>query len=277
MILSASRVRALLDRHGLEPRRSMGQNFMVDQNTIDRITALSEVGPGDRVVEIGPGLGALTCALAATGADVTAIEADRSILPVLHEVLGDAGLVDRVQVIHADATAIDWASEFNEPDATLHVVANLPYNIATGLVCDLLADVPAIATMTVLVQAEVAERMTAAPHSRQIGAVTLKVAHWSDARIVARVPPTVFVPQPRVESAVVRLVRHNRQPTDVPLDTLWMLVRAGYAQRRKMLRRSLTELVDDATFVTAGVDPTARPEHLTLSEWYDLTRAMVQR
>jgi len=272
--MSAGAVRALLERHGLEPRRSMGQNFMVDRNTIERIAAESHVGPGDRVVEIGPGLGALTTALAGTGADITAIEADRAILPVLDDVLNTAGVADRVRVIHADAATVDWSDVIG--DAPCHLVANLPYNIATGLVCDMLADVAQIMTMTVLVQAEVAERMTAHPHTRQIGAVTLKVAHRADARIVMRVPPTVFVPRPRVDSAVVHLVRHHRQPADVDEAVLWDLVRTAYAQRRKMLRRSLAGVADITTIGAAGIDPTARPEHLNLDAWYCLAREVAR-
>jgi 16S rRNA (adenine1518-N6/adenine1519-N6)-dimethyltransferase len=266
---SRSRIHQLLTDDGLAPRRDLGQNFVADPNTVRRIAMLARVGPGDHVVEIGAGLGSLTLALADTGAEVTAVEVDRGIVRVLRDVVGDR---ENVRVVEADATAADWDEILaGAPSWTL--VANLPYNVATPLVCDLLDGVPAITSMLVMVQREVAERFAAGPGSKQYGAVSVKVAYWAAAGVVATVPASVFVPRPNVESALVRIDR--RPPPDVPPAPLFDLVRRAFGQRRKMLRRSLQGAVAAAQFEQAGVAPEARPEQLGLDEWCRLTRAVL--
>ena len=257
-------MRELLAEHDLAPSRALGQNFVADPNTVRRIAALAEVGPGDRVVEVGAGLGSLTLALAETGAEVTAIETDRHLLPVLEQVVEHAG----VRVVHGDARRLDWDALLAASDRW-HLVANLPYNIATPLVLDLLEGAPAIERMLVMVQREVGERLAARVGDAGYGIPSVKVAWWADARVVGRVPATVFVPQPRVESALVRLVRHESPPVgvDAARATVFRLVDAGFGQRRKMLRRSLAGLVDSAGFVAAGVRPEARAEELGLADW----------
>lgn len=270
MTHSRTRIHELLGE-SLAPRRDLGQNFVADPNTVRRIATLAGVGPGDHVVEIGAGLGSLTLALAETGAQVIAVEVDRGLVPVLREVVaGHPG----VTVLHADATALDWAALLaDQPSWTL--VANLPYNIATPLVADLLDEVPAITRMLVMVQKEVAQRLAAPPGSKQYGAVSVKVAYWGSARMVGDVPASVFVPRPNVESALVRIDRGAPPEgfTDADRLRLFDLVRAGFGQRRKMLRRSLGERVTPAQFASAGVAPEARPEQLGLAEWVALTRA----
>jgi 16S rRNA (adenine1518-N6/adenine1519-N6)-dimethyltransferase len=265
---SRTRIGELLGSGSLAPRRDLGQNFVADPNTVRRIAALAEVGPGDRVVEIGAGLGSLTLALAETGAEVTAIEVDRGLVAVLREVV--AGL-DDVTVVEADAMRLDWTSSLAPHDGWT-LVANLPYNVATPLVCDLLDEVPAISSMLVMVQREVAERLAAGPGSKQYGAVSVKVAYWADARVVGRVPATVFVPRPNVESALVRIDRH--QPPDVDPSVLFGLVRDAFGHRRKMLRRSLADRVTPAQFEIAGVSPEDRPERLGVDDWVRLADAV---
>lgn len=267
MTHSPAAVRRLLDDHGLAARRDLGQNFVADPNTVRKIAALAGVGPGDRVVEIGAGLGSLTLALAETGAAVTAIEVDRGLTVALGEIVGELANVD---VVSADVMTIDWHELL--AGAPHVVVANLPYNIATPLVCDLLDDVPAVERLVVMVQREVAERLAAAPGSGAYGAVSVKVAYWAAARIVAHVPAAVFVPRPRVESAVVDIVR--RPPPDVDPEHLFAVVRTGFGQRRKMLRRSLAAIAGPEQFAAAGVDPTARPETLDLAAWCRLAVAI---
>ena len=261
MTHSRGRIRELLDSESLAPRRDLGQNFVADPNTVRRIAALAEVGEGDRVVEIGAGLGSLTLALADTGADVLAVEVDRGIVPVLREVVAER---PNVSVVEADATSLDW-TELLAGEDRWTLVANLPYNVATPLVCDLLDDVPAITSMLVMVQKEVAERFAAGPGSKQYGAVSVKVAYWATARVVATVPPSVFVPRPNVDSALVRIDRHT--PPDVAPGPLFELVRTAFQQRRKMLRRSLASVVTAEQFERAGVAPEARPEQLGLDDW----------
>lgn len=274
MTLSRRQVRELLDELGLAPSRALGQNFVADPNTVRRIARLAGVGPGDRVVEIGPGLGSLTLALVETGAEVTAVELDRHLLPALRRVVDPHG----VRIVHGDALALDWDELLGDGDADRPwvLVANLPYNVATPLVLQLLERVPAITTMLVMVQREVAERLAARPGDPAYGIPSVKVAYWADAEVVGRVPPTVFVPQPRVESALVRLRRLPAPRVGADPHRLFRLVEAAFAQRRKMLRRSLAGLVDAAAFARAGVPPEARPEQLDLTDWDRLVRAVWQ-
>jgi 16S rRNA (adenine1518-N6/adenine1519-N6)-dimethyltransferase len=272
--LSPRQVRDLLDRHGLSPSRALGQNFVSDPNTVRRIARLAEVGEGDRVVEIGPGLGSLTLALVEAGADVTAVELDRHLLAPLREVVEPHG----VRVVHGDAMSLNWddvlgGSGGPPADRSWALVANLPYNVATPLVLDLLAGVPAIGRMLVMVQREVGERLAARPGDKAYGIPSVKVAYRADAELVGRVPPTVFIPPPRVESALVRLRRLPAPRVDADPDRLFRLVEAGFGQRRKMLRRSLAGLVDPAAFAEAGVRPEARAEELDLDAWARLARA----
>jgi 16S rRNA (adenine1518-N6/adenine1519-N6)-dimethyltransferase len=259
--LNRAQVTDLLARVGRHPSRSLGQNFVVDPNTVRRIARLAEVGPGDRVVEIGAGLGSLTLALAETGAEVTAVEIDRHLVPLLREQVEPVG----VRVVEADAMALDWTDLLGDGPWTL--VANLPYNVATPLVADLLDGVPAIRRMLVMVQREVAERMAASAGDDAYGAVSVKVAYWAEAKVVGLVPASVFLPRPNVESALVSIVRRSTPATDVAPERLFPLVRAGFGQRRKMLRRSLAGLVPPEAFVAAGVRPEARAEELAVEEW----------
>jgi 16S rRNA (adenine1518-N6/adenine1519-N6)-dimethyltransferase len=269
--LSPRQVRDLLAEHGLSPSRALGQNFVADPNTVRRIARLAGVGPGDRVVEIGPGLGSLTLALVETGASVTAVELDRHLLPALRSVVEPHG----VRVVHGDAMRLDWDALLGpQADRPWVLVANLPYNVATPLVLDLLAGVPAIGRMLVMVQREVGERLAAGPGDKSYGIPSVKVAYRADAEVVGRVPPTVFIPPPRVESALVRITRLASPRVDVDPDVLFRLVEAGFGQRRKMLRRSLAGLVDAAAFERAGVRPDARAEELDLPAWASLARTV---
>ncbi len=205
MTLSPTAVRELLAGHGLQPSRALGQNFVADPNTVRRIARLAEVGPGDRVVEIGAGLGSLTLALAETGAEVTAVETDRHLVPILRTVVE----ATEATVVHADALTLDWDDLLGpvDPARPWVLVANLPYNIATLLVLDLLAGVPQIDRMLVMVQLEVGERLAATPGDKSYGIPSVKVAWWAGAQVVGKVPPTVFVPPPRVDSALVEIRR----------------------------------------------------------------------
>lgn len=264
MTLTRRRLAELLSEHGLAPSRALGQNFVADPNTVRRIARLAGVGAGDHVVEIGAGLGSLTLALAETGADVTAIETDRHLLPVLEDVLG--GAERPVRLVHADALHVDWPPLLAGAERWT-LVANLPYNIATPLVLDLLDGVPAIERMLVMVQAEVGERLAAGVGDAAYGIPSVKVAYWATARVVGRVSPEVFLPRPRVGSALVEIVRRPAPAVDTDPERLFALVRAGFGQRRKMLRRSLAGLVDAEAFDAAGVRPEARAEELGLEDW----------
>lgn len=268
MTHSPTAIRALLASHGLEPSRALGQNFVADPNTVRRIARLAAVGPGDRVVEIGAGLGSLTLALCEVGAEVTAVELDRHLLPILREVAEPAGAT----VVAGDAMALDWDEVLGPPDPERPwvLVANLPYNIATPLVLDLLEGVPQIERMLVMVQLEVGERLAAHPGSRTYGIPSVKLAWWADAQVVGKVPPTVFVPPPRVESGLVDIRRKQPPADEATRAVAFRLIEAGFQQRRKMLRRSLAGVVDPAGFEAAGIRPEARAEELALEDWLRL-------
>lgn len=268
MTLSVREITDALAAAGLEPTYSLGQNFMVDANTVRRIVRLADIGPADRVLEVGAGLGSLTVALADTGASVTAVEIDRALIPILdHHVAGSG-----VRVVTADAMSLDWDELLgtDESEGGWVLVANLPYNIGTPLVADLLDEVPAIERMLVLVQLEVAERLTAPAGHKARGALSVKVEHHAVARIVGRVPNTVFYPRPKVESGLVELRRRPAPGSAVDPELLFGLVGRAFGQRRKMVRASLSGLIDADGFAAAGVDPTARPQTLELGAWYRL-------
>jgi 16S rRNA (adenine1518-N6/adenine1519-N6)-dimethyltransferase len=271
-LLTPASVRALLAEHGLRPSRRRGQHFLADPNTARRIVRLGGVDAGDRVLEIGAGLGSLTLALRERGCAVLALESDRKLVTVLErEVADDAD----VRVVAGDALAVDY-------DALLGAgpwscVSNLPYNVATPVVIRLLEEVPAVTSGLVMVQREVAERLVAAPGSAAYGAPSVKVAYYAEAKIVGMVPRAVFVPVPKVDSALVELVRRDTPPVDVPSrERLFQLVRAGFAHRRKMLRRTLRPVLGEhaeRALSDAGIDPRARAESLGLDEWAALARA----
>jgi 16S rRNA (adenine1518-N6/adenine1519-N6)-dimethyltransferase len=227
------------------------------------------VGPGDHVVEVGAGLGALTLALAETGAAVTTIEADRHLVPALEEVLADTS----VRLVPADVRQVDWDDVLDGSDQWV-LVANLPYNLATPIVLDVLADVPRVRRLLVMVQREVGERLAAPPGSKTYGIPSVLVALRAHAEVVGRVSPEVFLPRPKVESALVRIERRTEPPTDADPVLLTELVRQAFGNRRKMLRRSLDGRVSNDQFERAGVAPDARPEQLDVVAWGRLTEAV---
>jgi 16S rRNA (adenine1518-N6/adenine1519-N6)-dimethyltransferase len=267
---SRASINDLLADNGLAPRRELGQNFVTDPNTVRRIARLAEVGPDDHIVEIGAGLGSLTMALAETGADIIAVEVDRGVVPVLREVTADLA---NVRVVEGDAMRLDWDELLAGHDRWV-LVANLPYNVATPLVCDLLDGVPAIDRMLVMVQREVAERFCAAARTDAYGAVSVKIAYWATARIAGLVPASVFVPRPNVESALADIRRRAAPAVDAPRELMFSLLRTAFGQRRKMLRRSLSGVVAAEVFETAGIDAQRRPEELDIDEWGALASAV---
>lgn len=264
MTHSPQDISRLLERHGLAPRRAFGQNFVADANTVRRIASLAGVGPGDHVLEIGAGLGSLTLALAETGATIVAVEIDNGVVVALRDVVAHLA---NVEVMHADATALDWTA-LAARSPRWHVVANLPYNIATPLVADILDGVPAVEHMLVMVQREVADRFVAGVGSDAYGAVSVKIAYWATARIVGDVPASVFIPRPNVMSALVDIRRRPAPAVaDVQPKALFALVRKGFAQRRKMLRRALAGVVTAEDFAQAGIAPESRAEELDVHDW----------
>ena len=250
----------LLDRHGIRLRRALGQHFLVDPNLVRKIVREAGVEPGDRVLEIGTGAGTLTRGLAAAGAAVVTYEIDDRLRPVLDEVLaGVAG----VEVRFADAAALparDLAG------AATTVVANLPYNVGTPLLLDLLREAPGVEHFVVMLQREAVERLAAAPGSRVYGLPSVVAQLYGEVRVAFRVPAKVFFPEPPVESAVAVIRRTAADPLAA---AAVRLAAAGFGQRRKMLRRSLRAALDDpgAVLAAAGIDPTRRAEDLAPEEY----------
>jgi 16S rRNA (adenine1518-N6/adenine1519-N6)-dimethyltransferase len=261
---------ALLEEHGLKPSRALGQNFVVDANTVRRIARLAQVGPSDLVLEIGAGLGSLTLALVETGAEVHAMEIDKYLLAPLRSVVSPLG----VEVHHANALDADYNAILAGRPAV--VVANLPYNVATPLVLHLLEAEPLITRMLVMVQKEVGERFAAHAGDEAYGAASLRVQYFADAQVIGKVGPNVFVPKPNVDSALVSIVRRSSPRVDPALvseEALFEVIRTSFAQRRKMLRRSLAAWASEGVFERADIAATRRPEELTLEEFARLAAA----
>ena len=248
-------IKALLEAHGIRPRRSLGQNFLADPNLVDRIVRTGNIGEDDQVVEVGAGTGTLTRGLAATGATVVAYEIDKRLLPVLHEVLAGTDVDLRAD----DVMATDLTTALGPGQWTM--VANLPYNVGTPLVLDVLRRVPAIERLVVMVQREVADRLIAGPGSRAYGVPSIVASLHALTRLEFTVPPSVFYPAPEVESAVVSMERVKASPLS---ESAIELAGVVFRQRRKMMRRSLSTVVDDAAGVlaAAGIEETSRPEDL---------------
>ena len=274
MTFTRTEVSALLNNYGLAPRRAFGQNFVVDPNTVRKIARLADVREGDFVLEIGAGLGSLTLALAETGAEIVAVEIDNGLVEVLRE---NTASLPNVEIIHGDAMQLDWNPLLTK-SKHWHVVANLPYNLATPIIADILDGLSQVDHLLVMVQSEVADRLVAQVGSGAYGAVSVKIDYWATAKIVGAVPATVFFPQPRVESALVDIRRRDEPGVaQVVSGELFALVRAGFAKRRKMLRRALADTATAQDFITAHVNPESRAEELDLAAWGRLCKAIGSR
>ena len=274
MTFSRTEISELLTKHGLAPRRAFGQNFVADANTVRKIARLADCHAGDFILEIGAGLGSLTLALAETGSHIVAVEIDNGLVDVLRE---NTASLPNVEIIHGDAMQLDWQPLLSK-SKHWHVVANLPYNLATPIVADILDGLSQVDHLLVMVQSEVADRLVAQVGSDAYGAVSVKINYWATAKIVGAVSASVFFPQPRVESALVD-IRRRTEPgvTDVEASELFALVRTGFAKRRKMLRRALAEVALPADFESAGVNPESRAEELDLAAWGRLCKVIKSR
>src|SRR3954471_387335 len=267
--------RALLEAHGVEPSKALGQHFLIDPNLASAIAADTGAGPGDAVVEIGAGLGALTIALAERGAErVLAIEFDRALVPALRSVVADH---PRIEVLPADATKVDWGAVLD--DGPWIGCGNLPYNVGTAIVLSLLERAPMVRRLVVMVQREVAERLVAAPTATResYGPTSLRVAYHADVTVVRQVPASVFWPRPSVASAIVRMERRDQPPVAVHPAALWLVVDEAFAQRRKAMRGALRRLGaedPDAVLRSAGVDPAARAEELDLAAFARIAESL---
>lgn len=265
----------LLRKHGLAPRKSWGQNFLHDRSIHAHIVRASGAAPGSRVVEIGAGLGTLTCHLLATGAEVWAIERDRDLCVVLREELGH---LDTFRLYEADAVKFDYARASDEEQARPSIVGNLPYQLTGPLLFKLLNHDKVTGPWVVMVQREVADRLCSPPGNKQYGGLTAAMSRVRAVRKVCEVGPGSFIPPPRVSSAVVRLDPLEDVRGEVGDPTAYLdLVRKAFQQRRKTLLNSLSVLgpkdLVRAWCERAGVDPSLRPERLGPEEFAALARA----
>ena len=274
-LLGAADVRALAERLGIRPTKQLGQNFVIDANTVRRIVRLADVGPGSAVLEVGPGMGSLTLGLLASGASVMAVEID----PVLAAALPDTVAqhrpqdADRLTVIEADAMRV---TELPGDPAAL--VANLPYNVAVPIVLHLLQAFPSLDRGLVMVQSEVADRLVARPGSRTYGVPSVKLAWFATAERAGAVPPSVFWPAPRVDSGLVAFTRHAPPASTASREAVFACVDAAFGQRRKTLRAALagwagSPVEAERVLVAAGVDPTARGEALDIAAFARIASA----
>jgi len=281
-------ISALLRRHNLHPRKRFGQNFLVDANTLAKIVDAAKVGPGDQVLEIGAGLGVLTQALAnAVGTDgqVVTVEVDRDLLPALTETVAD---MSQVKIVSGDALALEWpafaAQHFAhamQPHG-IKAVANIPYNITSPLLTGLLDEKSLFGVVVLLVQKEVAQRLSAPPASSDYGALSVFAQFHAQVETVGIVSRRVFLPAPDVDSAIVRLTPHAVPPMDVADEAqFFAVVRAAFGQRRKALPNALSgdpalgwtrEHAGEA-LAQAGIDPQRRGETLSLGEFTALAQA----
>jgi 16S rRNA (adenine1518-N6/adenine1519-N6)-dimethyltransferase len=268
--------RALLERYDLRAKKSWGQNFLADEQALEAIARLAVEAPGERVVELGAGLGHLTARLVARGARVVAVERDRDMARVLRGELGDA-----ITLLEADAARLDFAALAAGGTAPrVAVVGNLPYHLTSPILFSLLDQAEHVSRAVFLVQREVAERLAAAPGTKDWGLLSVLLQHRADVTLERRVPARAFVPPPRVESAVLRI--RFRPPALEPRDPqrFRRLVKAGFAQRRKVLENAIgaaglapRELVARA-LASAGVDGRRRGETLSVEEWVRLEREL---
>ncbi|MCA1782897.1 MAG: 16S rRNA (adenine(1518)-N(6)/adenine(1519)-N(6))-dimethyltransferase RsmA [Intrasporangiaceae bacterium] len=279
-MLSAREIRARAAALGMRPTKQLGQNFVIDPNTVHRIVRLAEVGADDVVVEIGPGLGSLTLALLPEVQRVVAVEVDPALAGALPGTVAEhaPAYADRLEVVHADALAV---TDLPGPAPTA-LVANLPYNVSVPVVLRFLERFPGIRTMLVMVQLEVAQRLAAGPGSKIYGVPSLKAAWYAQVRLVGTVPRTVFWPVPNVDSGLVRLDRREPPRRDVARKDVFACVDAAFAQRRKMLRSALSgwagsAAAAEAALVEAGISPQERGEQLTIADFAAIAHSRTGR
>ena len=272
MVVGKSDLKDMMEKHDLRPSKSLGQNFVVDPNTILKIIRAANIEKGEQILEIGPGLGSLTSQLSATS-KVVAIELDRYLIPALEEVLNHFGKRENVEIVQEDAMKIDWQEFFTQRQGVWKMVANLPYNIATPLLVTLLENAPEIQAIYVMVQLEVGERFAASPRSKAYGIPSVKAQYWAETKVLGKVSPNVFLPVPKVDSAILQIIR-KPSPSEVNYANFSRLIQTAFQHRRKMIRKSLNTLVPLANFSIAELSPQARPEELSVTDWVKLAKTL---
>jgi len=276
-IATPVRTRAILEKYGFSFKKSLGQNFLIDTNILKKIVSFANLNENSGAIEIGPGIGALTEQLARTSKKVVAFEIDQRLLPILNDTLSP---YENVKIIHRDVLEADvqvvMDEEFKGIDDIM-VVANLPYYVTTPIIMKLLEDQLPIRGIVCMLQKEVADRISAKPGTKDYGSLSIAVQYYTEAETVMIVPKTVFVPQPNVDSAVIRLIKREQPAVSVKDEAFFFQVtKASFAQRRKTLLNNLTSQLPEGKqkkeeILTAlhasGVEPTRRGETLSLEEF----------
>ena len=269
----------ILQKYNFNFQKKFGHNFLIDEHVLDKIIRAAEITKDDYVLEIGPGIGTMTQYLACAAREVTAVEIDRALIPILEDTLKE---YDNVSIINEDILKVDIAALAKEKNGgrPIKVVANLPYYITTPIIMGLFESHVPLESITVMVQKEVADRMQVGPGTKDYGALSLAVQYYAEPYIVANVPPNCFMPRPAVGSAVIRLTRHQKPPVEVMDEKLmFRLIRASFNQRRKTLANGLKnsgELNLSKEVITAAIEKlgkgsSVRGEALDLEEFARLT------
>ena len=269
----------ILQKYNFNFQKKFGQNFLIDEHVLDKIIRAAEITKDDYVLEIGPGIGTMTQYLACAAREVTAVEIDRALIPILEDTLKE---YDNVSIINEDILKVDIAALAKEKNGgrPIKVVANLPYYITTPIIMGVFESHVPLESLTVMVQKEVADRMQVGPGTKDYGALSLAVQYYAEPYIVANVPPNCFMPRPAVGSAVIRLTRHQKPPVEVMDEKLmFRLIRASFNQRRKTLANGLKnsgELNLSKEVITAAIEKlgkgsSVRGEALDLEEFARLT------
>ena len=283
-IADYSVTKAVLERHGFTFKKSFGQNFLTDTNILQKIVATAEIDDQVNVIEIGPGIGALTEFLAERAAEVMAFEIDHRLVPILADTLRD---FDNVTVVNEDILKVDLAQHiqnFKNPDLPIKVVANLPYYITTPILMHLIESGIPFSEFVVMMQKEVADRISAQPNTKAYGSLSIAVQYYMTAKVAFIVPRTVFVPAPNVDSAILKMVRRPEPAVAVEDESFFFKIsKASFTHRRKTLWNNLTgyfgkteEVKDKLTKALdqAGLSPSVRGEALSLEEFASLADAL---
>jgi 16S rRNA (adenine1518-N6/adenine1519-N6)-dimethyltransferase len=272
-LLGPAEIRDLAELLGLQPTKKLGQNFVIDANTVRRIVRIAGVTEGMTVVEVGPGLGSLTLGLLETGASVIAVEIDNRLADQLPHTVEAAASGAPLTVVTADAMTITAL----DPAPTV-LVANLPYNVSVPVLLHFLETFPTLSSGLVMVQAEVGQRLAAPPGSKVYGSPSAKAAWYGDFRLAGNVSRQVFWPVPNVDSVLVAFERHEQPGTEAERLATFALIDAAFQQRRKMLRQALSVALGDSAaastrIAAAGLAPTARGEELSVLDFLAIVRA----
>ncbi|MTH55262.1 16S rRNA (adenine(1518)-N(6)/adenine(1519)-N(6))-dimethyltransferase RsmA [Bacillus mangrovi] len=276
-IATPARTKEILKKYGFSFKKSLGQNFLIDTNVLHRIVDHAEVGEDTGVIEIGPGIGALTEQLAKRAKKVVAFEIDQRLLPILSDTLSP---YPNVKIIHEDILKADVKSvmeeEFSECKEVM-VVANLPYYVTTPIIMKLLEDKLPLKGIVVMLQKEVADRIAANASTKEYGSLSIAIQYYTEAKTVMVVPKTVFVPQPNVDSAVIRLLKRDKPAAEMLDEAFFFeLMKASFAQRRKTLMNNLLQFYPhgravkeeiEQKLLDSGIDPKRRGESLTVEEF----------